>query len=181
MGDPFHAVQMDPAYASAHNNFGNALLDKGRAAEAIVQYREALRIRPGDGIAHINLGIALQKSGQPAEAIAEYEKALALQPNHPEALTDLAWLLATCPQAPLRDGPKALALAQKADAQTGGNSPMALHSLAAALAETGQFEQAIKTVQKAINLAQTSGQKELVERFSGELKRYEAGQPARED
>jgi tetratricopeptide (TPR) repeat protein len=118
--------------------------------------------------------------GSPAEAIAEYQRALELRPNQPEALTDLAWLLATCRQAPLRNGGKALELAQRASAQTGGNSPMALHSLAAAFAETGQFDEAKQTIQKAMTQARTGGQNDLVERFGGELKRYEAGLPVRE-
>ncbi|HVM51097.1 MAG TPA: tetratricopeptide repeat protein [Candidatus Acidoferrum sp.] len=175
------AVQLDPGYASAHNNLGNLLLAGGRAAEAMTHYREALRIRPADAIAHLNLGVALQKTGQSAEAIAEYQQALVLRPGEPDALIDLAWLLATCRQAELRDGRKALDLAQEAVARTAGNSPAALHSLAAALAETGQFSEARASAERAIVLARNGGQNEMAERFSGELKRYEAGLPAREE
>jgi hypothetical protein len=54
---------------------------------------------------------------------------------------------------------------------------MILHTLAAALAESGQFAAAKNTIQKAIELANGAGQKETAERFESELKRYETGLP----
>jgi tetratricopeptide (TPR) repeat protein len=174
------AAQLDPAYASAHNNLGNALLDKGRAAEAIMQYQEALQIKPGDGFAHVNLGIAFQKTGRAREAIGEYQKALELLPGQQEAETDLAWLMATGKEDALRNGRKAVELAQQANTQSGGENPTVLHTLAAALAETGQFDEAMKVVQKAVALAQASGKQDLVKRFDRELKSYQARLPLRE-
>lgn len=174
------AVELDPKYAAARNNLGNSLLEKGRADEAIIQYQQALQLKPGDGFAHVNLGIAFQKTGRAGEAISQYEKALELLPGQQEAETDLAWLLATCKEDALRNGRKAVDLARQADAQSGGENPTVLHTLAAALAETGQFDDAIKTVQRAIGLARASGQQDLVKRFDRELKQYQAGLPFRE-
>ncbi len=174
------AAQIDPGFSVAHNNLGNALLDAGRNNEAIGQYQKALQIRPGDGVAHINLGIALQKTGRANEAIAQYRDALQILPNQPEALHDLAWLLATSRPASLRDGNAALELAQRADALTGDSDPMVLQALAAAFAETGHFPEACATMQKAISFAREGSHPELVDRFGTELKCYETRTPWRE-
>ena len=90
---------------------------------------------------------------------------------------NLAWILATGPQTPLRNGARALELANQANALTQGTDPVILHTLAAALAETGRFNDARRTAQKAIELARAAGQQELLDELNGELKRYSAGLP----
>ena len=79
----------------------------------------------------------------------------------------------------LRNGNKAVELARRANAQTGGENPVFLHTLAAAYAETGQFADAIRTAKKAIELARAAGRQDLFEQLNREMKRYEAGLPCR--
>jgi hypothetical protein len=67
-----------------------------------------------------------------------------------DATDDLAWLLATCPDPTIRDGPKALTLAQEAVEATGRRKPELLDSLAAANAEAGDFATAVKVEKEAI-------------------------------
>ena len=50
---------------SAHINYGVALEQKDRLAEALVQYREAARMAPDSIEAHYNTGNLLDKMGQP--------------------------------------------------------------------------------------------------------------------
>jgi tetratricopeptide (TPR) repeat protein len=114
------------------------------------------------------------------EAITLFQQALQLQPDAPDVQNSLAWLLATCPQASLRNGDKALQLAQKANAATSGRNPVVLRTLAAAFAETGRFDDAEQSAQKAIELAQAAGQQNLAAHLSDELKRYQAGLPLRQ-
>jgi len=99
------------------------------------------------------------------------------QPGYPEALNNLAWLLAASPQTSLRNGSKAVELAQRANQLTGGENLTVLHTLAVAYAEAGRFGDAIRSIQKAIELAQAVGQKDLARQFNGELKLFEAGLP----
>ena len=67
--------------ALAHNNLGNALLDRGRADEAVAQFGQALAIRPGYADAHCNLGNALLEKGRVEEAAASFRRALELDPR----------------------------------------------------------------------------------------------------
>ena len=173
-------LQITPNYAEAHDNLGSVLLQKGRVDEAIAHYQTALRITPENATAHNNLGNALFQKRMVAEAITHYQKALQINPDYAEAHNNLAWVLATAPQVSLRNGDEAVKLAERANQLTGGKTPIILHTLAAAYAEAGRFGDAIRSVQKAIELAQAAGQKDLAERFTGELKLYEAGLPFHE-
>jgi tetratricopeptide (TPR) repeat protein len=171
------ALQVNPAYAEARLNLGNALLRKGGVDDAVAEYQKALQINPAFADAHLNLGIALFQKGSPDEAMAHFQKALQIAPANPGIQNNLAWLLATCPQASLRNGNKAVELAQQANALTGGGNPMILRTLAAAFAEAGRFGDATRSIQKAIGLASAAGREDMVDQLKAELKRYEAGLP----
>ncbi len=88
-----------PGNARAHSNLGNALLDAGRAAEAIPSYQEALRLHPGYSDAENNLGRALVKVGRTAEAVPHYEAALRAKPKSIEVATNLGSALAATGRA----------------------------------------------------------------------------------
>ena len=57
------AVELNPNYAEAHNNLGNALRDQGKLDEAIARYRRAVELKPDYAEAHGNLGKALMERG----------------------------------------------------------------------------------------------------------------------
>jgi Flp pilus assembly protein TadD len=173
------ALRIKPNDADNHNNLGTVLRQKGKVDEAISEYRLALQIKPSLAEAHYNLGLALLQKGKPALAIDQYEEALQIEPANTKVQNNLAWLLATCADASLRDGKKAVELAQHAVEPSGGRDPVILDTLAAALAEAGRFSDATKTAQKAMELARAAGKQDLVEELTGELKRYEAGLPCR--
>jgi len=69
----------------AHNNLGNALLQKERVDEAIVHDQEALRISPNFAEAHYNLGLAICQKGRVDEAIVQFQEALKIKPYYAEA------------------------------------------------------------------------------------------------
>jgi tetratricopeptide (TPR) repeat protein len=170
-------LEIQPNYVDAHYNLGVALAQKGRLDEAIAQYQKAVQIKPDYAEAHNNLGYALLQKGRMGEAITQYQKALEIKPGFPEALNNLAWALAAAPQASLRNGSKAVELAEQANQLAGGESPMILHTLAVAYAEVGRFSDAIRSAQKANELAQAAGQPELAAQINGEIKLFEAGRP----
>jgi tetratricopeptide (TPR) repeat protein len=171
------ALQIDPDCAPAHVNLGGILLQRGKVDDAIIHFQKALQIKPDVAEAHHSLGNALGRKGRVAEAITQFQQALQLEPNDPEVQNSLAWLLATCPEASLRNGDKALQLAQRANELAGGKNPVVLRTLAAAFAEAGRFDDARRSAQKAIEAAQAAGRQDLAGRLNVELKRYEAGLP----
>jgi tetratricopeptide (TPR) repeat protein len=171
------ALQFRPGFAEAHNNLGYALFQKGDVDNAIAHYQQALQIKPDYAKAHNNLGNALLQKGNVEDAIAHYQQALQIRPDYLEAKTALAWVLATAPQASLRNGEHALALARQANQQTGGENPAILRTLAAAYAETGRFDDAQQTARQAISIAQTQGQTDIVQQINTELQLYTASMP----
>jgi tetratricopeptide (TPR) repeat protein len=114
--------------------------------------------------------------GQRAEAISDYEKALKLRPKDPGILNNLAWVLATAPEDKLRDGKRAVELANDACRVTQYKEDYILSTLAAAYAETGDFATAIKWSTKAVELAT----KQHSESLNKELESYKASKPWRE-
>ena len=178
------ALEMKPDFAEAHNNLAACLDRQGRMDEAILHYQKAVEIKPDYADAqlnlveaHMNLGNILGQQGRMDEAMIHYQKALQIEPADPEVQNNLAWLLATCPQASLRNGNKAVELARQANALTGGENPAILHTLAAAFAEAGRFAEAVETAQRALRLAGAQSNTKLAGQLELELKLYQAGNP----
>jgi len=174
------ALRLRPNLAAAHSNLANALFSKGRADEAIAHFQQALKLQPNLAEAHNGLANALLQKGRVAEAIMHYQAAVAAVPNHPYLLNNLAWVLATCPDASIRDGARAVQLAQQAEQLSGGKDPALLGTLAAAYAETGQFTNAVATARSALELATARTNTAQVEMLRGRLKLYESGSPFRD-
>ena len=101
-------------------------------------------------------------------------------PNEQVALNSLAWLLATRPEATIRNGPEAVELAERAVAQHQEEQPELLDTLAAAYAEAGRFPEAVRTAEKALAAASQRENKALSDGIQQRLKLYRAGKPYRE-
>jgi tetratricopeptide (TPR) repeat protein len=101
---------------------------------------------------HGLLGGLLSSAGRYGEALAHLEAAYAVNPGDVAIVNNLAWLLATSPEATQRDGPRAVRLAEWACRTTSHKSPPLLDSLAAAYAQAGQFDRAIRTTEQAIEI-----------------------------
>jgi protein O-mannosyl-transferase len=174
------ALAIRPDYFVAHYSLSQALLKKGEVDAAVFHCRAALLIQPKDPDIHTTLAVALDGKGQTVEAIMHYEKALEISPRSLPAQNNLAWLMATCSVASLRNGDKALELARQADQLSGGANPLILRTLAAAYAETKRFGKAAEIAQAALQLAKTQGDNSLAAQLGQEIALYEAGVPYRE-
>jgi protein O-mannosyl-transferase len=156
------------------------LLEKGELDGAIQVCRSALLLRPSDADCQTTLAIALEEKGNPAEAIQHYQKALELAPKSISTLTNLAWLLATSQDASLRNGPKAVELAEQADRLVGGTNTLVLRTLAAAYAENGDFANAIRMARSAMQLARMRGEDSIMADLDQQIALYQLGMPYRE-
>jgi tetratricopeptide (TPR) repeat protein len=174
------ALKIKPDYAKAHNNLGFALLQKGNVDEAIVHYQQALQINPDIAGTCYNLGIALLQKGNMAEAIVYFQRVLQIMPDSLDVLNHLAWLLATSPDAHIRDGVQAVKYAGRACELTHDGLTLFVGTLAAACAEAGRFDDAIAAAEKACALAAAAGEPDLLEKNRKLLVLYRAHQPYHE-
>ena len=171
------ALQLNSDHIAARRTLGHALLETGAVDDAAVQFEKILQAKPGDAQACYDLGNTFVQKGNVGRALVCFQKAVENNPDYPDALNNLSWELATSPQASVRDGPRAVELAERANGLAGGGDPDILDTLAAAYAEVGRFEDAIRRVKTAIELARASGRLNRVAELASELKLYEAHVP----
>jgi tetratricopeptide (TPR) repeat protein len=173
------AVRLDPDYAQAHNNLGAILYLMGRGAEALEHYRRAVALRPDSVEARTNVAALLSAGGALAEARDEYRAALALRSDYPQALAGLAWILATAPDASLRNGDEAVTFAERAARATVRRDLSVLDALAAAYASVGRFDEAVAVATGAMESAKSAGQSEIAARFGERADLYRQHRPYR--
>jgi tetratricopeptide (TPR) repeat protein len=172
-------IKLQPDYAEAYYNRGNVLFAKGRIDEAIADFEKALQLQPTDADAHTGLGNALLRKGALKEAIAHYNEAMTLAPEDPHSRSNLAWVLATSTDVSIRDGAKAVELAQQAISLSGGKQPLFFRTLAAAYAETGRFSDAIAVIQQVAAIARMQGKTGLADLLEADVLLYRGQVPLR--
>ena len=126
------------------------------------------------------MAAALLEGDRQADAIFHFSETIRLDGSDYVSLNNLAWIRASHPDSRLRDGAEATRLARRACELTGYKDPYSLDTLAIAYAETGQFNEAIATAEKALELAKSTNQQDLVDEFQGHLVLFRAGKPFRE-
>lgn len=169
-------LQQDPDHIEAANNLGAALFAQGEVKESIGYFERVLRAEPGDVEARGNWAMALVAEGQVEGAIRILEDGLARSPEASALANQLAWLRAATPEERWRDGKQAVRLAELACELTDQENPNYLDTLAAAYAEAGRFDEAVRTLGRAIALADAK----QAEQFQERLALYEARKPYRE-
>jgi len=174
---------------TSHNDLGHArladlLLRRDRIDEAISHSEEALRIRPRNWNvavdAHNTLALGLFRRGRVDEAVAHWKESLEIRPDDMNAQAYLAWVLATSPDASLRDGAKAIELAKKVLEQTGHADVVVLRTLAAGYAESGRFSEAIETAQQGLLLAIAQDNSALIWDLQLNITNYQRNLPLRD-
>jgi tetratricopeptide (TPR) repeat protein len=174
-------LQLPYDHAETQLSLANAFRQKGDLENAIVHFRLALELRPDYADAHNNLGNTFRQQGRIAEAIREYEAALSSQPRSTIIENNLAWLLATAANPALRNGARAVQLAEQAVRDTGGGDPVMLHTLAAAYAENGDFDQAMSAANAALAIANANGITSLADSLRSKIALYQAHSAFHED
>ena len=111
---------------------------------------------------HGRLGTQFQKAGKLTECIAEYEAALSVDRANVEVSNNLAWQLAAGKDQSLRDGQRALELAEFAAKATGFKHPAVLDTLAAALAQSGRYKEALEIANRGAAIAKDAGQSDFL-------------------
>jgi tetratricopeptide (TPR) repeat protein len=162
---------------------GSAWASKGEYGKAIADLNQALAINPKYGNAFYNRGVSWYKAGEYGKAIADYSQVLTFDPSYAQAYAGLAWIEATCPDEKYRDGKKAVENASKAYQRTERTNWHCICTLAAAYAESGDFEKAKEWQAKAVELAapdKSATDKDRQE-MRARLELYKQGKPYREE
>jgi tetratricopeptide (TPR) repeat protein len=176
IADYTEAIRLDPRLAEAYLNRGNAWQAKREPDKVIADFTEATRADPGSALAFIVRGNYWHTRGKYDKALADFNDAVRADPEESGGHVCRAWLLATCPVALYRDGPGAVASATRACELTGWKGAYEVSTLAAACAEAGDFDAAVKWQEKAVALYDDAI---LKENARARLALYRAREPYR--
>jgi tetratricopeptide (TPR) repeat protein len=172
------AVSLDESNGRAHMNLGSALCAQGKLAEGVRHLERALVLNPKLNEAYGLLGEASAGMGNHARAAKYLLHGVDLLPDNPFLANRAAWLLATSPDDQVRNGAKAVELAERA-VRSGGQNAVFLDTLAAAYAEQHRFAEAGAVARRALALARAQGQTGFVGELEQHATLYEAGRPLR--
>jgi tetratricopeptide (TPR) repeat protein len=166
------AIRLDPNDVTAYNNRGAAWLAKKNFDKALEDFSQAIRLDPNYARAFNNRGDAFYAKKDYEHALDDFNTAIKLDPKDASSFAMRAWIWATCPDPKLRDGKKAVESATRSCDLTQWKDFLKLDTLAAAAAETHDFDAAVKWQTKAIDLAPAPWQV----RLRALLKLYQAKQ-----
>ncbi len=167
-------LDRDLTCADAAWGRGRIHSSRGDWAAAARDFGRVIAVNPDDALALSARGEMFHRMNDWPRCLADYRRAVELTHNDAKTLNRLAWVLATCPAGELRDGAKALQLAELANQLTGNRDPLILDTLAASHAECGNFERAVKVIASARTIEQEN------EEFARHAAAFAAGEPWRD-
>ena len=145
------ALRLQPGSASVYLRRGDLRFAHGAVEQAFADYEMALQLQPRSAASYERRAMVYERERQYERAIADYQEAVHLDSRNAEVRAELAWLQATCPDAPLRNGREAMMHATRAAELGHGKEPRFSEVLAAAYAECGRFEDAVRLERRAID------------------------------
>lgn len=174
------AVECSPRSGGALVDLAIAYFKNHRLDDAAHRFLVALEIDPLDVRARDQYACLLIASSRTAQAIDQWRRAITIDPQSVKTLNNLAWILATCEDPAIRNGKDAVTYAEAAVRQTVRQDFSTLETLAAAYAETGRFEDAVKTVREAIEVCRRTMGQDCETRFAAQLTAYQDRRPFRQ-
>jgi tetratricopeptide (TPR) repeat protein len=174
-----HSIRINPIWVENHAVLGKFLLEQGRPAEALSELQTAIALKPQFASAEEAIASTYEALGNWPGALEHWRKAQDVDPNRASAMLGTAWLLATAPDAAIRNGAEAVQLAEEAGTLAAADLNT-LDVLAAAYAEEGQFARASDVASRALDLAAAHKQPALAAAIGARKQLYAAQKPYRE-
>lgn len=169
-------VKLVPGFAAGYEVRGRARHATGDLTGALADFDEAVKLAPNSLLPYVfRAGVHYARHDY-GLAVRDHMEALKCDPRNAVTFNQLAWVWATCPDPDVRNGRQAHGCATRACELTEWAEPGFLDTLAAACAECGEFDDAIKWQEKALSL--TSDEARRAE-YESRLELYRDGQPAR--
>ncbi len=144
---------------------------------AIEDYTGVIKVEPENPSGYLDRSSAYLEKHDYQKAKDDMAQAIKLNRKLPMALNNLAWLEATCPDDSIRNGKEAVENAVEAVRLTEGKAPGLIDTLGAAYAEAGDFDKAVESQQKAVDLATDD---KLRQELRTRLELYRAHKPFRD-
>ena len=171
------AVSYNATYLEARIALADMLRGTGRADASLPHYREAIALNPRAIEPRFGYAMALTRLRRYKDARDILEEAIRMQPDRQEVSIALARLLAAAPDDRVRDGRRALMIVD--DLFKTNKTTVLGETMAMALAEVGDFGQAVGIQREILQAAQAAGLQDDVRRMSGNLALYERHRPCR--
>jgi tetratricopeptide (TPR) repeat protein len=172
------AIKTEPGYVEARLQLANTLRRGGQFAAALVHYDYIIKADPRVPEARFGYAASLVRLRRYAEAVDRLTAGANEYPGEPAFANALARLFAAAPDDRVRDGRRALAIAQSL-VDSGLRGFDTLETMAMAQAEAGQFSAAVMWQRDAIDAATRTGGPGLGARIADNLRLYEARKPCR--
>ena len=157
IADLSEAIRFDPRSATTFYGRAQVYEDIEKFDKAMADYDRVIRIIPKDADDYAVRGVGYFKKDNYKEAASAFQKALQLSRGNDFALRRLAWFRASCPEASMRNGKEAIRMSMRACELSKWKEPCCIEALAAAYAETGDFDKAVKFQTQAINMKSEYG------------------------
>lgn len=174
------AAELGPKNVMAHFKLARALELKDRNTEAIRSYERVFELTPRNAIAYRSAANLMDVQGDHAKAVGLLRQACEVVVDNAYIINDLAWRLATSTKDEIRNGPEAVKLAETAERLTQGKDGNVLDTLAAAFAEVGRFDEAVETINRALEIAVQANDERETDILRGRLELYGARRPLRQ-
>jgi tetratricopeptide (TPR) repeat protein len=192
VADASQIVRLKPDDHDSYVTRGDVWFAKKDWEKSVEDFTQAIRLAPDQMNGFWARGDALAKLGRWREAVADLERAIAIDARSASVQRLFSWILSTAPDDQVRDGQRAVELARSAIKLRGEKGCAYTDTLAAALAETGQFDAAVQSQREAILLKESEIRRSLdakdaaeagkeLEEMQERLRLYEQSQPYRSD
>ena len=146
------AAEINPSDLALLMDLGMLHFRLGEFEKSHGVYTKVVHATPRNGLVRYHLANNEVRLKRLPEAIENYRKALERIPSFTQAANNLAWILASHPDATLRSADEALRITTSLCKQTGEKNPLFLDTHSVALANAGRFEEAIQSANKALAL-----------------------------
>jgi WD40 repeat protein/Flp pilus assembly protein TadD len=169
-------IRLEPKEALGYGNRGWARMDQKEFDKALVDFNEAIRLEPENSVPYDNRSQLWRRKKEFDKALADLSDSIRLNPTNAFAHNNRAWLWATCADGRYRDGARAVESATRACELTDWKHASNVDTLAAAYAEHGEFDKAVRWQEEAIKLSPDGDQKKRAEE---RLRLYKEKKPFR--
>lgn len=153
IADFTEVIRLAPGRSEVYLQRAFAYQQLGQLELALGDYTEQVRLNPRSPLAYNSRGRLHHRLGNHGAALADHLRSRELDPGNANTHAQLAWIWATCPDAAIRDAPHAVQAALRACELTEWKKAACFDTLAAAHAEAGRFDEAVRWAQQAVELA----------------------------